>query len=144
MKITICGSLSLCDEILKVKEELKRRGHEVLIPKSIIEFSLRNAEDVDEFKSEKNDYLKIKPIYMRDHFDKIKKSEAILVVNKEKRGIEDYIGGNTFAEIIVAFFLNKKIFLLNPIPTHERLSAFYEEVKAVNPVVLNGNLDELK
>jgi len=81
---------------------------------------------------------------MREHFEKIRKSDAILVVNKAKRGIENYIGGNTFAEIMVAFFLNKKIFLLNPIPEHERLNAFREEIEGVNPIVLNGNLDDIK
>lgn len=132
------------DEFLKVKEDLEKKGHEVLLPESIRRFSLKTAEDVEEFKSEKNNYLKVKPIYMREHFEKIKKSDAILVVNKAKRGIENYIGGNTFAEIMVAFFLNKKIFLLNPIPEHERLNAFREEIESVNPIVLNGNLDDIK
>jgi hypothetical protein len=144
MKIVLCGSLSLCDEILKIKGELERRGHEVFLPEAIIKFSLRSAEDVDAFKSPKTNYTKIKPIYMRGHFDKIAKSDAILVVNKTKRGIENYIGGNTFAEIMVAFFLDKKIFLLNPIPTHESLSAFREEIEGVHPIVLNGSLDDIK
>ncbi len=144
MKIALCGSLSLCDEILKVKEELESMGHNALLPEAITKFSLRNADDTDAFKSDKGDYMKIKPIYMRDHFDKIAKSDAILVVNKTKKGIENYIGGNTFAEIMVAFFLNKKIFLLNPIPTHEWLSAFHEEIAGVKPIVLNGNLDNIK
>jgi len=134
----------LCDEILKVKDELEGRGHEAVLPQSIIKFSLRNADDVDDFKSEKNDYLKIKPTYMRDHFDKIENCDAILVVNGKKRGIENYIGGNTFAEMMVAFFLNKKIFLLNPIPDHERLAVFYEEIASINPIILNGNLDKIK
>ena len=57
--------------------------------------------------------------------------------------IENYIGGNTFAEIMVAFFLNKKIFLLNPIPTDERVMVFHEEIEGVSPIILNGNLDRI-
>lgn len=144
MKIALCGSLSLGNEIIKVKEELESRGHNALLPKAIKKFSLRTADDADAFKSDKGSYMKIKPVYMHEHFDKIEKSDAILVVNGEKRGIENYIGGNTFAEMMIAFFLNKKIFLLNPMPTHERLSAFREEIECVNPIVLNGNLDNIK
>jgi hypothetical protein len=144
MKITLCGSLSLGEEIVRVKEELERMGHEALLPESIRKFSLRTEEDADEFKSGKGNYIKIKPTYMKCHFDNIKESDAVLVVNKRKKGINDYIGGNTFAEIMIAFFLNKKIFLLNPIPTHEKLSVFYEELKAVNPIILNGNLGKIK
>jgi len=144
MKIVLCGSLSLCDEILKVKDDLEKRGHEAVLPESIIKFSLRTSDDVDKFKSEKNNYLKIKPTYIRNHFDKIGDGDAILVVNGEKRGIKNYIGGNTFAEIMIAFFLKKKIFLLNPIPTHERTDVFYEEIISIKPIILNGDLDMIE
>ena len=144
MEIALCGSLSFCDEILKVKRELESVGHNALLPEAIIKFSLRTTDDADAFKSNKGNYMKIKPAYMHGHFAKISKSDAILVVNKTKGEIENYIGGNTFAEIMIAFFLNKKIFLLNPIPTHEKLNAFYEEIESINPIVLNGNLDNIK
>jgi hypothetical protein len=140
MIIALCGSLSLGDEFMRVKGELERLGHSVLVPESLRKFELHTAEDVVAFKSERTDYLKIKPAYMRDHFDKIARSDAILVVNMEKKGIRDYVGGNTFAEVMVAFYLEKKIFFMNPLPEHERLEAFREELKCIQPVVLNGNL----
>lgn len=132
------------EDIVKVKEELGRRGHEAILPESIKKFSLRTEQDADNFKSDKGDYLSIKPTYMLEHFEKIAEGDAILVVNKRKKGIDNYIGGNTFAEIMVAFFLNKKIFLLNPIPTHEKLIVFQEELMATNPIILNGNLDKIE
>jgi len=81
------------------------------------------------------------PDFIRIHFDKVRDSDAILVVNLERHGIKNYIGGNTFAEIMVAFYLNKKIFLLNSIPTDEKLSFIRDEIETVKPIILNGNLD---
>ncbi len=130
--------------MVNIKKELEKKGHEVFLPESIMKFSLRSAEDVDTFKSDKMGYMRMKPSYIRNHFEKIEKSDAILVVNGEKGGIKNYIGGNTFAEIMIAFYLNKKIFLLNPIPTHKRFDVFYEELKSINPIILNGNLDNIE
>lgn len=50
------------------------------------------------------------------HFTKITKSDAILVLNFTKNGVENYIGGAAFAEVAVATFLKKRVFLVNPIP----------------------------
>jgi hypothetical protein len=144
MIIALCGSLSLGNEFMRVKGELERLGHSVLVPESLRKFELHTAEDVAAFKSERADYLKIKPTYMRDHFDKIAGSDAILVVNMEKKGIRDYVGGNTFAEIMIAFYLNKKIFFMNPLPEHERLEAFREELESIKPVIIHGDLDKIR
>jgi hypothetical protein len=81
---------------------------------------------------------------MKEYFGKILNSDAILVINLEKNGIKNYIGGNTFAEIMFAFYYDKKIFFLNPIPRHEKFSSIIEEVEGVNPIILNGNLDLIK
>ncbi len=35
MKIIICGSISVADEILKVKSKLEKRNHEVAIPEGV-------------------------------------------------------------------------------------------------------------
>lgn len=143
MKIVLCGSLSCAKHILKIKESLTEKGHDVILPASLKDFSLKNSSDVDRFKNRAN-YLEIKPRYMRDHFDNIAEGDAILVVNEEKNGIKNYIGGNTFAEIMIAFHNNKKIFLLNPIPTDERFAFMKEEIEASKPIILNGNLDLIK
>ena len=46
----------------------------------------------------------------------IQKSDAILVLNLTKNGIENYIGGNTFLEMGFAHVLEKKIFVYNKLP----------------------------
>jgi hypothetical protein len=74
------------------------------------------------------------------YFEKIKEVDAILILNFEKRGIEGYIGGNTFLEMGFAHILNKKIFLLNEIP--EML--YKDEIKAMQPIVLDGDLSKIQ
>ncbi len=144
MKIVICGSLSFAEEINKIKKRLITMGHEASLPAAIEELPLRNSDDVAKLKNNREKYLKIKPNYMRGHFDKIVNSDAILVVNLEKNGIRDYIGGNTFAEIMFAWYHNKKIFFLNPLPRHEKFSYIMEEIEGIKPIVINGNLDLIK
>jgi len=63
------------------------------------------------------------------------------VLNYDRKGINNYIGGNTLIEIGYAHILHKKIFLLNPIPEIE----FYKsEIEAVRPVILNGDISKIK
>jgi hypothetical protein len=138
MKIALCGSLNFGEKIFnEIKEKLTSMNHEVLLPASIKEFGPK----IEEIKSNKELYLKIAPDFIRKHFDKVADSDAVFVINLERYGIKNYIGGNTFAEIMVAFYLGKKIFLLNPIPTDEKLSFIRSEIEVVKPVILNGNLD---
>jgi hypothetical protein len=138
MKIALCGSLNFGEEAFnEIKRKLVSMNHEVLMPASIEKFGPK----INEIKNNKELYLKIAPSFIRKHFNKVAGSDAILVINLERHGIKNYIGGNTFAEIMVAFYLNKKIFLLNPIPDDEKLSFILDEIKAVKPVVLNGNLN---
>ena len=78
---------------------------------------------------------------IRAFWEKIKASDAILVLNYDRRGVANYIGGNTLMEIGFAHVLGKKIFLLNPIPEIE----FYKsEIEACKPVIVNGDLTLIK
>jgi hypothetical protein len=61
------------------------------------------------------------------HFEKIKRCDGILVLNYDKGKSKGYIGGSTFAEIVLAFYFKKPIYLVNPIP---RRSAFTEELRS--------------
>jgi len=78
---------------------------------------------------------------VKEHFDKVKAGDAILVLNYDKLGKLAYIGPNTFLEMGVAFHENKKIFLLNsPSPLDPNL----EEIEALEPVVLDGNIAKIR
>lgn len=141
MRIVICGSVNFPEKMKEIKSELEARGHEAVLPYSIIKHNLTTYEDTERLKRSKGYLEKEKPLFTRKHFDEIKNSDAILVVNVEKNGIPNYIGGATFAEMVFAYYMEKKIFLLNPIPTHEKLAFFRDEIEAVQPVIINGNLD---
>ena len=73
------------------------------------------------------------------HFKEIKKSDAILVLNYDKKGIKNYVGGNVLIEMAFAYILDKKIFMLNPVPE----MSYADEIFAMKPVVLNGNLKKI-
>lgn len=146
MKIALCGSLYFTEEMIRVKNELEARGHEVVLPPSLEDFNLKNADDAE--RLEKNDrgrYInEIKPVYSKEHFKNIVECDGILVVNIKKHGIENYIGGATFSEIMLAFHYNKRVFFLNPIPKHEKFSFVIDELESVKPIILNGNLGLIK
>ena len=120
-RIVLCGSMKLKEKIFEVEEYLKNKGYEVVTPK---EFRV---------KMTKGDAAKL-------HFDEItnEKTNIVLTVNVTKNGIENYIGPNTFAEIAMAFYFNKKIYLLNDI-----YEPYRDELEGWNVIPLNGNLDNL-
>ncbi len=121
----MCGSRSFIKEIRKIGDEVSKLGHQVILPPSSEGVAPRIKENRELF-------LRLKPKYMREHLENIQKGDAILVCNFEKEG-KNYIGGNTFAEILFAWFLNKKIYFLNPIPEDEH---FYEELIAIRPIII--------
>ena len=74
---------------------------------------------------------------MKAHFNKILSADAILVFNRDKNNIPDYIGPNSLLEMGLAFHYGKKIYLLNAIPEMN----YREEILAMKPIVLGGNLN---
>lgn len=78
---------------------------------------------------------------MRLHEPKIRENDAILVLNFEKDGELNYIGGGTFMETVKAWELNKHIYFYNPIPDNPYLR---DELTGINPIILNGDLEMIK
>jgi hypothetical protein len=137
MKVALCHSfynMDLVEKAIEIKDMLTKMGHKVFTA-PFLEIS---AVDLQNLLSDKEYVDRTKPKLIKKHFDNILESDAILVINLKKDGMENYIGGNTFAEIMFAFYNNKKIFFFNPIP---EIEIFNDEVKAVKPIVINGNLN---
>jgi hypothetical protein len=141
MKIVICGSISFPGKMREIRKRLLEMGHDVVIPHSIDSEDIRSHEDAERLKQTIRYRGSLKGELTIRHFNEIKNGDAILVVNEDKRGIPNYIGGATFAEMMFAFYVGKRIFLLNPIPTHERLSFFRDEIEGIRPTVINRNLE---
>jgi len=68
-------------------------------------------------------------------------ADAVLVLNLDKHGVKNYIGGNTFLEMGFAHVLNQKIFLYNPIPG---MPYYKTEIAAMKPIVIKKDLKKIK
>lgn len=136
MIITVCGSMQFHQEMVDAEKTLEARGHTVYIPsgaydKSKNEFYANSEEEKITFKVE-NDLI-------REHFRNIDQSDAILVVNYDKKGIKGYVGGNTFLEMGHAFSQGKTMYLLYPVPDMD----YIVEMESMVPVVLHGDLKKI-
>ena len=74
---------------------------------------------------------------MHEHYRNILESDAVLIVNLEKNGIQNYIGGNVLMEMGQAYVNNKGIYFLNDMPTG---LPYIDEIEAMDPICLQGNL----
>lgn len=133
MTITICGSMFFHQQMKEAQARLEKRGFTILLPEELADGSANEAlleKDEDKISA------KIEYNFIREHFKKVEMADSILILNYPKKGIDGYIGGNTFLEMGYAFGLGKKIFLLYPIPKMD----YFTEMSAIQPIVLNGNL----
>ncbi len=136
--ITICSSANFYRQAVEIQLELEKQGYTVVIPETAEKMKRSGDFDVSHYKTwfaDADDYHK-KAALMRAHFEEVEKGDAVLVLNYEKHGVANYIGGNVLMEMALAFFMNKPIFILNEIPKE---SAFLEEIIGMGPVVLHGH-----
>jgi predicted RNA-binding protein with PUA domain len=133
MKIVICGSMSSACQMIDAKKELLQNNHEVVLPRGTELYAEKVLAEETAHESTKN---KIENDLIRDYFEKIKDADAVLLINIDKRGISNYIGGNSFLEMGFAHILNKTIFLLNEIPD----MIYTDEILAMQPTILNSDL----
>ena len=122
MRIVLSGSSKVKENVFQVAEKLGDKGYEVVVPKEFI-------TDLEK-----------KEASIR-HFDEICKDETdvLLAVNEPKNGIENYIGPNTFAEIAMAFYKEKKVYVLNDL-----YKPYLDELEGWGVIPLKGDLDKLK
>jgi nucleoside 2-deoxyribosyltransferase len=143
MKIVICGSLDFVTEMKKAADELSQAGHSVILPKSaemVLGGELTKEKLAEEnLDASKRVERKLAINAIKRHYEKIKQSDAVLVVNITKKNIENYIGGNTFLEMGFAHVLDKKIFLYNPTPQ----MSYSDEILAMQPMILNGDISKI-
>lgn len=146
MRITLCGSMSSLGRMIDISHQLQANGHQVQIPQIEIrnpQGKILTQEEYDSIRKSASDQdlwvWEVNREAMRDHFTKITWSDAILVPNCEKGGVPGYIGPNTLMEMGLALFLNKKIFLLNPIPDIPSK----EEILGIKPIILHGDLNSI-
>jgi len=141
--ITICSSVAFYKDIVEISKRLRKLGFKVLVPSTVFKMEKEGNFDVEKHKTwfrNKNDYKK-KTRLINEHFKKVIKADAILVINKEKKGIQGYIGGNTLMEMSLAYYFKKKIFIWNDVGSDLTIE---EEIRGLNPIFINQNLSRLK
>lgn len=141
-KIVICASASFYREVIKIEEELKKLGFEVKVPLTARKMKRSGNFEVESYKPwmERPKGYKRKAYLTTKHFKEVEKGDVVLVLNYRKNGKDGYIGGAVLSEMAVAFFLKKKIFVLNPI---DESSSFKEEIYGFLPTIINGNLKKI-
>ena len=120
-RIVLCGSRKFKDRILELGEEIQAKGYEVIVPREFL------------VEMNKRDHSML-------HFNEIanERTDAILIVNENKGDIENYIGPNSFAEIAMGFYFNKKVFLKNDI-----YKLYEDELLGWNVIPLHGKVEEM-
>ena len=140
MKILVICSKKFYSKIEEVKMDLEKRNIEVFLPNCYDDPTAeQKAWDLGV-----EEHQKFKAKMYKQSEDTIKKMDAVLVLNldKEKDGkiLKNYIGGATFLEMYDAFRLGKKIYLYNDIPE----GMLYDEIEGFGPIIINGNLKQIK
>lgn len=135
MKIFICASKHNYDKVEPFRQKLEAMGHIVTLPNGYDE--PMKEEEMKKMGPEIHRKWKANMIKYQDV--KVVANDAILVLNLEKKGQLNYIGGAAFLEIFRAFNAGKKIFLFNPVPEN----IFTDELLAMGPMIIDGDLTKI-
>ena len=136
MKIGIIGSMQYTEKMLEARDALKALGHHAYVTDLHEAFIGKTDEEKETIKIHQKNTMDA----IREFWNAMQGGDAVLVLNLDKHGIKNYIGGITLMEIGFAHVLNQKIFLYNPIPD---IQFYKSEIEAVQPVIINGDLAKI-
>ena len=134
MRIFIICSKSFYNRIEKIKNDLESLGHSITLPNC---YDCPETEDMYRGKVE---HARWKASMIRHSEEVISNVDAVLVVNYDKNGQKNYIGGATFLEIYDAFRLGRKIYFMNDLPE----GMLKDELIGFNGVVINEDLSMIR
>lgn len=124
------------EKMLEARDELIKLGHDAFATKLHEAFIGKSDEEKERIKIHQKNNMDA----IREFWNAMQGADAVLVLNLDKHGIKNYIGGNTLMEIGFAHVLNQKIFLYNPIPD---IPYYKTEIEAVKPIIINGDLSKI-
>jgi nucleoside 2-deoxyribosyltransferase len=131
--------MSFAKEMLETQAELRGRGHEVNVPLDA-EIQASPEQFFDSLEEDRK--FCIETDIMRKCMKLIDEADGVLVLNHEKNGLPGYIGTSALMELGLAHYLNKKIYLLHPVPSPE-VARWAHEVLIFQPEVLNGDISKI-
>ena len=129
--------MQFTDKMVEIKNKLDNLGHEAFLTDLHKTMIGKNDEEIEEIKL----HQKYNMDAIREFWRAMQGADAVLVLNLDKNGIKNYVGGNTLMEIGFAHVLNQKIFMFNPIP---EMMYCKSEIEAVKPIIINGDLSLIK
>lgn len=138
------------DKMNTIKAELETCGHNVVAPAFTEEEIATGANTFMDYivsqggleKVLPDDPIwKIKEIGMMEYKEVIDGTDALLVCNFDKGEKKNRIGANAFMEMGYAFFMSKKIYILQGPPYDDDK---IEEVLGMRPIFLHGDLSVLR
>ncbi len=136
MKIALFHSMQYAEKAKEVQKWFRAKGHEA--------FPSGFNEQYIGLTDEEKETLKLEHKYnhdaIREHWGNIEKSDVVLVLNYDKHGVKNYIGGNSFLEMGFAYIQKKPIYMLNPIP---KMLYYETEIIAMKPIVIDGDLKNI-
>ena len=130
MRVVIHASLDFRSEMEAEARALSQAGYDVVLPE------LTRYQHIRDELGDEAEFTRIKTKLTRQNMANVESSDCLLIFNYTHRGIINYIGGNSFLEMVIAFYLSKPILLLNSVP--DGLS-FSEEAKALEPIVCGSS-----
>jgi hypothetical protein len=126
--------MSASKEMMDAKTVLEGMGHFVIVPKDTERYASGVLDPESARESTRN---KIEYDLIRGYYGLIVDADAVLVVNVDKRGIRNYVGGNSFLEAAFAHVLGKRLYFMNDIPE----MSYSDELAAFQPEILKGNMN---
>ena len=129
--VAVCGSMAYKERWIEIIGKLRAEGLTVSAP------DLSENSDWSAFSDE--EVVRKKGWLIRRHFANIASAKVVLICNYDKNDTKGYVGGNCFLEMGAAFVYGKPVFLLGGVPEQDNR----EEILALEPVVLNGDLNGL-
>ena len=131
-KIFLICSKAFYSRLASAKAHLEAAGWEVYQP-----FTHDRPEAESEwYAAGPEEHSRMKSELFRRSRERIKRMDAVLVLNFEKNGAANYIGGSTFLELYEAFMEGKRIFLWNDVPQ----GLLFDEISAFSPTIIHGDL----
>ncbi len=133
MKIGVIGSMQYTEKMLEARDALIALGHDAFVTDLHIPFIGKTDEEKEAIKIHQKNNMDA----IREFWNAMQGGDAVLVLNLDKHGIKNYIGGNTLMEMGFAHVLNQKIFLYHPIPD---IPYYKTEIEAMKPAIIDEDL----
>ncbi|MEK6849371.1 MAG: hypothetical protein AABY01_02250 [Nanoarchaeota archaeon] len=137
-KVMILASFSFAKEMVEAKKLLLKKGFTVIMEEDA-EIYATNPHHKETKEGELH-VAGAKDV-MRSCLDKVASADQVLVLNHDKKGIKGYLGTSVLMELGVAYYLKKKITLLNQ---YESTAPYALELDVMKPTILHGDVTKFQ